>query len=239
MLVNEKEIISSKQLGILIFLDLILVSFWALTMVLDMVIGNMKTDTIEEAFTWVTNPSALFYLTYLNVTLLTFLGIVIFTGFFLYYYKNRTIWHWFALAVIPIYGLMNIFAYGSQITIIPYLTQFLDLSEYQSLAKFVIIMFIQAYPGTIVSIINLSAYGILVIPSVVFGWELFKESDKFRKIGGLLLILCAVPCVLSIVFLLLLNAELAGIFSVIGGFLPLAAYFDSSSLFSAKLRFSC
>jgi hypothetical protein len=234
VLVNEKKIISNKQLGLLILLDLVLVSFWALTMILDMVIGNMKTDTIEDAFTWVTNPSALFYLTYFNVTLLTFLGIIIFTGFFLYFNKNRTIWHWFALAVIPIYGLMNIFAYGSQITIIPYLNQFLSLPEYESLAKFVIIMFIQAYPGTIVSIINLSAYGILAIPSVVFGWELYKESNKFRKIGGLLLILCAVPCVLSITFLLFLNAELAGIFSVIGGFLTLGAYFPLSYGFLSK-----
>jgi hypothetical protein len=234
LLVNEKKTINSKQLGILIFLDLFLVSFWALTMILDMVIGNMKTDTIEEAFTWVTNPSALFYLTYLNVTLLTFLGIVIFTGFFLYYKKNRSIWHWFALAVIPIYGLMNIFAYGSQITVIPYLTQFLGIPEYESLAKFTIIMFIQAYPGTIVSIINLSAYGILAFPSVVFGWELYKESNKFRKVGGVLLILCAIPCMLSIAFLLILNAEIAGIFSVLGGFLTLAAYFPLSYGFLVK-----
>jgi hypothetical protein len=232
--VNDQKTISDRHLGVLIFIDLFLVGFWALTMILDMVIGNMKTDTIEEAFVWVTNPTPLFYLTYLNVTFLTFLGVVIFTGFFLYYNKNRTLWHWVALAVIPIYGLMNIFAYGSQITIIPYLTQFLDLPEYQSLTKFVIVMFIQAYPGTIVSVINLSAYGILVIPSVVFGWELYKESNKFRKIGGVLLIICAIPCILSILFLLLLNADLAGIFSGVGGFLTLAAYFPLSYGFLSK-----
>ena len=80
---------------------------------------------------------------------------------------------------------MNIFSYGSQIVILPYLVK--NLSEFGSQSDLLILMFIQIYPNSIVSIINLSAYGLFGIPSAIFGFFLFQEKNKYRKFGGLLL----------------------------------------------------
>ena len=127
-----------------------------------------------------------------------------------------------ALTFLIMYGLMNIFSYGSQIILLPYLVN--NLTEFGSESDLLILMFIQIYPNSIVSIINLSAYGIFGIPSIIFGFFLFQENNKFKKIGGLLLIFSAVFVFLSILLLVTLISDLPGLFSIIGGFLSLLSY---------------
>ena len=171
---------------------------------------------------YVSNQNVIFFFNYFNALLLTIFGILVFTGLILYYYqRNQSFFVLTGLFFIPIYGLMNIFAYGSQITIIPALLSLMEIPEYEPTIKVVILLFTQIYEGTIVSTINLSAYGILAIPTILLSKELLIESDNYRRLGGLFFLLSGVTCLISIGGLFLLEYSVAGVFSVIGGFLTL------------------
>ena len=84
-------------------------------------------------------------------------------------------------------------------------------------------MLIQIYPGTIVSIINLCAYGVLGIPSVIFAKNLIEETNLLKRISGILLGLSGVFCFISVGSILLVAYSLAGTTSVIVGFCALTA----------------
>lgn len=216
--------ISSRQLAYIVLLDLIFVSIWGISMVLDMITAG-SVETIDQAFNYVTNPSIFYYMSYINAVLLTCVGTIMFVGLYLYYQsKENSILNVIGLIFIPIYALLNIFAYGSQITIIPVLIPYLEIVEYQNVAKFTIMMFVQNYPGgTIISIINLCAYGILGIPTVIFAKNLIEETVTLKKVSGILLGLSGLFCFVSVGSIIILAYNIAGITSIIGGFLTLVA----------------
>jgi hypothetical protein len=215
------EGINRKQLRVIVLIDLISLSFWAIFMVLDLFSAGL-IDTPDEAFNYVSNQSILYFLNYLNAVIFTLATTMLFVGFYLYFSpKSKSIWPLLGLIFVPVYSLMNIFAYGSQITIIPMLLPLVEVLEYQNEIKVLILMLIQASPGTIVNTINLAAYGILAIPSIIFARELIRESQTAKKLSGLFLGLNGISCAISICALLLLNYPLAGITSMFGGFLTL------------------
>ena len=220
----NKTGISSEQLCVIVLIDLISVSFWAISMVLDIFTAG-SINTLDEAFDYVSNQSIFFFLNYLNAVIFTLATTVLFVGFYLYFSpKSRSPWLLIGLIFVPMYSLMNIFAYGSQITIIPMLLPLLEVAEYQNVIKVLILMLIQVYPGTIVSTINLTAYGILAIPSIIFAIELMRESQTAKKLSGILLGLNGISCIISIIALLFLIYPLAVITSIFGGFLTFLSF---------------
>ncbi|MFX0206208.1 MAG: hypothetical protein ACFFDT_09485 [Candidatus Hodarchaeota archaeon] len=216
---------SSKQLAMIAIVDLISVLIWAILMVLDVLTAG-PINTLDDAFNYVSNPSIFFFLNYLNAIIFTLATTVLFVGLYLHLNsESHSPWLLIGLIFVPIYSIMNIFAYGSQITIIPMLLPLLELAEYQTGIKVVILLLIQVYPGTVVNTINLSAYGILAIPSLIFSVELLRESHPAKKISGILLGLNGISCVISVVALLFLLSPLAGVASIFGAFFTILALF--------------
>ncbi|MHA2226718.1 MAG: hypothetical protein ACXAC8_16015 [Candidatus Hodarchaeales archaeon] len=213
--------ISNKQFGMIVLIDIISVSFWAISIVLD-TFSTGSINTLDEAFNHVSNQTFFFFLNYINGVIFTLTTTVLFVGFYLHFHmKTRSPWLLLGLIFVPIYSLMNLFAYGSQITIIPMLLPLLEVTEYQNVIKVVILMLTQVYPGTIVNTINLAAYGILAIPSIIFARELMKQLQRAKKISGIILGLNGISCIVSILALVLLILPLAMISSMFGGFLTL------------------
>ena len=225
--------ITSRQLAIIVTIELISVAVWALLMLIDSTIAG-SIESIEQAVDYVTNPSIIFYFTYFNAVVFTCIGAVMFFGLYLYFQsKKYSLLNSIGLIFVPIYAVLNIFAYGSQITIIPALIPYLDLPTYQESARFTISMLIQVYPGTIASIINLCAYGFLGIPSVIFGIRLIQEGTSLKRVSGQLLSISGIFCFISIGEILLGDLSIAGLYSLIGGFLTL---FAEGSLAIALLK---
>jgi hypothetical protein len=190
-----------------------------------MVLQQFSTDSInslDEVYNYVSNQSILFFMNYLNAVFFTIATTVLFVAFFLYFSPNSTSpWLLIALIFVPIYSIMNIFVYGAQITVIPMLLLLMEVVEYQNVIKGLILMLTQFYPGTIVNTINLLAYGVLAVPSIIFAFMLFKESNIAKKISGILLGLNGISCIISIVALMSLFYPLAAITSMFGVFLTL------------------
>ncbi len=217
----DKDIITAKQLGVLLLIDILAVLVWAVSMVISTV-SSGGIDTPDKAIAYVSNQDLSFFFNYFNAVILTVFGVFLFIGLFMYYlHQKKSFLLLVGLFTIPIYGLMNIFAYGSQITIIPALLPYLEIPEYQSTARFVILSLTQIYEGTIVSIINLSAYGVLAIPTSIVALEFVKEGSILKRIGGYFFLICGVFCFLSIGCLLFMEYSLAGFFSALGGYCTL------------------
>jgi hypothetical protein len=166
--------------------------------------------------------SGLHYVNYLNALALTILDAALLYGLYQYFKKEIPALGLVAVGVVPVYTTLNVFAYGSQITVLPILVSASAAAPDNLTYQTLIAEFIQ-YGGGIVSSLNGYAYALLGVPSVIFALPLLKK----RGLGtwaGVLLISNAVPCVLSLI------GEVAqiSVFSwgiVFGGILWTAAVF--------------
>lgn len=151
---------------------------------------------------WVSKPSLSFTLTYINATLLTIIDVILF--YFLYSYLNvsNKTFAQLGLIFIPIYGVLNIVCYSIQITTVPSIAKIALESGNTDFA----IQLIQAKNNTLIGYLNGLAYTMLGIPSLIYGYILFKQRIKF---SGLFLIASAILDVVGITGYLIGNKTLA------------------------------
>jgi len=112
---------------------------------------------------------------------------------------------------------MNLLVYSSQVTILSNLAdgfsaEKLTLPEINTISNW-----IQLMPGSVISMINATAYCILGIPSVLFGWAMLREN-KNGKIAGILLILSALVSFTGIIGIIIKN-KVMGYGILMGGLL--------------------
>jgi hypothetical protein len=137
-------------------------------------------ETSEQALASVADPDLLHYLTYANATLITITATLLFAGLYVYCRPQDAVWSAMGLAFVPAYTVLNLFAYLSQITIVPRLV---DLQPGSSL---LLAQMVQSWPGSAVNVLNNLGYAILGIPSLIFGLLLFQRDRRMRLPGGLL-----------------------------------------------------
>jgi hypothetical protein len=125
------------------------------------------------------------------------------------------------LVFVPVYATLNLFAYLSQVSIVPGLMELRKTPEFTAAADLLLRQLIQQLPGSGVAIFNNVAYAILGIPSILFGWLLYQQHHRLR-LAGSLLALNGVACLLGIAGILAGN-ELLKNGSVLGGILFLFA----------------
>ncbi len=119
---------------------------------------------------------------------------------------------------------MNLLVYLSQITLVPQLVEMHQQAETRAAAEALLRVAIQDLPGSTVGFFNGLAYGILGIPSIIFGIELARRSSTSLRVGGILLALNGVACITAVAGSLLDLAPLE-FGSVLGGGLFLLALF--------------
>jgi hypothetical protein len=110
---------------------------------------------------------------------------------------------------------MNLFAYLSQVSVIPYLLELYKSPEYQGIAETLLRLLAQQWQGSLVSFFNNLAYAVLGIPSIIYGYVLAK-GDKTMAAAGMLLALNGVACILGIIGIAMGNSLLSW-GSAIGG----------------------
>ena len=119
------------------------------------------------------------------------------------------------IAFVPIYGTLNLFVYFSQITIIPRLLKLMNMSANPDVYAILLGQFIQGWPGSAIAVTNQVAYAILGIPSIIFGVLLIRDK-KVSSLGGWLLTLNGVSCIIGVIGTVV-NNEMLAVGSVIGG----------------------
>jgi hypothetical protein len=215
-----------RLLAVLSLLLLVLTALWVTLLIYD-VVRFGPVETFEEALAFVSRLDATYYLSYANVVLLTIAATMWMAGLYVYCKPLlRELPAQIGLVFVPIYGTMNLFAYLSQITIVPQLVELRQAAAYQPAADVLLRMTIQMLPGSGVAIFNTLAYAVLGIPSIVFGLALRKRGRPMSA-AGILLALNGVACIIGVVGGVLRNSFL-GMGTAVGGFLFFLSLFPLS-----------
>lgn len=210
----------TKQLGILSGLCLIGTVLWLVFMIAGMA-GAGPLDTFEQVLSYVSEAGVIYYLTYINAALITVLVLLLFAGLYLHYKPVAPFWVLSGIIFVPVYGMMNLIVYLSQITVVPRMLQLITIPEYQTMAQFLLQQGIQQWPGSAISVVNNLAYAVLGIPSIFFGVLMYRAGSMVRR-GGIFLILNGVACMAGFVGIIMQNAWLSN-GSLAGGVLFLLA----------------
>jgi hypothetical protein len=177
-------------------------------------------ESYEQALASVTDLGLLHTLTYVNAALVTLSAIMLFAGLTVRSWSEAPLWAAIGAAFVPIYGLLNLFAYVSQITIVP------QMAALEPAPDLLLAQMVQAWPGSAVNVLNNLGYAVLGIPSIIFGLLLGRLNRSLR-LAGVLLAISGTASIVGIVGIAAQSAAL-GLGSIVGGVLFLVALIPMS-----------
>ena len=206
----------SKTTGVLALIATVITYIWVIGVLWDL---NLKgsIETFDQALDYVSKPDTLYYLNYINVSLLTIITTMMFAGIYEYFKKSLKVWATIGILFVPIYCTLNLFVYLSQVTIIPRILSLAEMSAVHSEAELLAVLLTQNWDGSAVSVINLMAYALLGIPSIIFGSAMLKLG-RLGVIAGSLLALSGIGSIMAFIGALMKNSTLASV-TLISGFL--------------------
>ena len=177
----------TRNLSLIVLIVLIL---WVVLMIATAV--QVQPDwTDSDYLDYAAKQDMIFVLNYLNAVLFTGLVIVLFGLLYLIVKDDYPVLALTGLLFVPVYGILNLVVYGSQVTILPVLFN-------NNAAQEFILQWLQLRPGSVIGMLNGLAYAILGIPSICFAITLHGRS-KLGRLTGYLLILNAILCLLGII----------------------------------------
>jgi hypothetical protein len=206
--------VRTRLLGVLSLICLIVTATW-LALFIYQTATQGPIETFEQALASVAELDALHYLIYANATLITISATMLFAGIHVLCKEEAPLWAAMGAAFVPIYGLLNLLAYLSQITIVPHLVELRPASD-ALLAQMV-----QAWPGSAINVLNNLGYAVLGIPSIVYGILLGRRYASLR-VAGIVLALSGGASMAGLIGITVGSAGL-GLGSIIGGALFLFA----------------
>lgn len=177
--------------------------------------------TLIDKITALIPLNTVFYVNYANAALITLLNVALFAGLYLLCREASPLWAVVGLAFVPMYGLSNLVAYLSQIFVVPSLLILYQAPETTSVATVLLDLTLQDWPGSAVAALNLGAYALLGIPSLLYGGLLARISTQLR-VGGALLALSGALSIVAFTGVALESAVLSA-FSLASGFIFLLA----------------
>ena len=215
-----------KRLGYISLFALILTVIWLAVLIASMS-GAGPLDTFDQVLAHVSRLDALFYLAYVNAALIVVAATLLCCELYRLYREAAPYGALVGLAFVPVYAALNLFAYLSQITVVPSLIALRQQPEYHAAANLLLRQMIQQWPESGVAFFNGLAYAVLGIPSIIFGVLMFKRTPGL-KWAGVLLALNGVACILGVIGFVVHSALLTG--TLAGGVLFLLALIPMSAL---------
>jgi hypothetical protein len=220
----------SRQISFASIVLAILTGIWIICMVLLMQQHGSVIASFEDAYDFVKDPGVLFYITYLNVVLLTIADVVLFGMLYLYFKSRFPVFSLIGLLFVPVYAAYNMFVYISQVSVVQKIISIYEGKLSEDLLQVLLGQFIQLWEHSTIAFINNYAYAILGIPSVLFGIAIYGMKPGLSRVTGLLLILSACACLLGIIGIIAGNQVLSK-GSAIGGGLFFLSLIGMSIIF--------
>ncbi len=206
----------SRPISIVSIILAILTGIWILCMILLMQQQGSVIATFQDAYDFVKDPDGLFYLTYLNVVVLTIFDVVLFGMLYLYFKPVYPVMSLCGVLFVPVYAAYNMFVYISQVSVVQKIISVYEGVISKEVMNVLLGQFIQLWEHSTIAFINNYAYAILGIPSVLFGIAIYRMKQGLSKATGLILILSAFACLLGIIGIITGNQALSH-GSAIGG----------------------
>jgi len=201
-------------LGTIALICLIVTAVWVLLLIY-LASTQGSPETAAQAVAYAANLDILFYLTYGNAAVITLSATTLFAGLYIVLRDDAPLWAAMGVAFLPVYSLLTLFSYVSQITLVP------RLVALQPESDVLLAQMVQAWSGSAVNVLNNLGYAVLGIPSIVFG-VLLATRDISLRLAGILLALSGIASLVGMGGIVVQNAVLSG-GSVAGGLLFLAA----------------
>lgn len=203
-----------KTLGYISLITTVLVTLWIAVLIVDKATAG-PMETFEQTLAVVSQQRWTFTFNYANAVLFTIAATILMTGLYLYCKDAAPSWCFIGLVFIPVYSVLNLSMYLSQVTIVPSLLALYQTLEYESTAELLLRLTIHEWSGSAVSILNALAYAVLGIPSVIYGVILLKRGILMR-VSAVLLILSAVADVVGLLGVIV-GSPLLSIGTLLGG----------------------
>lgn len=166
-------------------LTLFFVTIWVVIMIIDLSQeGEMKS--FEEVYNYISKLSFGYFLTYVSATFFTITNVILFICFYYIFRQEYPLASLIGILFIPIYGTLNVIAYFSQVTFIPELLELEKVTHQQEIVSFALQQFTQMAPDSFMAFINGLAYALLGIPSIIYGYFMFKHKSVIRTTGILI-----------------------------------------------------
>lgn len=211
-----------KIVGVLAALAVSLTLIW-LAQVIGVSIRYGTLETFDQALAFAREAHWFFYqATYINAVLLTLVNVLLFAGLYALLKDEQPVLAAAGLAVMPLYGILALFSYLSQLTLVPTLIAQLADSALAPMANTLLHHLIQLYPHSTLILFDQFSYFLLGIPSLIDGLLLWRIRPL--RVPGALFTLSGAAC-------LLIGP------GVLGGF---RALIDGPSMFGGVLSiFAC
>lgn len=211
---------NSRQISIVSMILALLTGIWIICMVLLMQQHGTIMATFEDAIDFVRDPGGLFYLTYLNVVVLTIFDVVLFGLLYLYFRQAYPALSLVGILFVPVYAAYNLFVYISQISVVQMIISDHDGVISEEVMQVLLGQFIQLWEHSTIGFLNNYAYAILGIPSILFGIAIYRMKpgaegrngagiSGLNRVTGILLILNAMACFLGVAGIITGNHVLA------------------------------
>jgi len=205
---------SARKVAYLSIFCIITTYAWVALLIYDIAVRG-PVDTYAQAKIAFRRTDWLFYATYLNAGLLTLAAAALMSGLFRLFRPLYPLATSIAHTFVPAYALLNLVCYLSQVSILPALSRMYEQSP--GTIDLLGTLLLQSWSGSALTALNLLAYAILAIPSIIYGWALLRYG-KLAASAGWLLILNGLACILGFAGLVVQNAALST-GAMIGGFL--------------------
>lgn len=212
--------IPNRLISVLALVSFVLTLLW-LVFMLTGVANYGIHEKFDELRSILSKEDTLFYLAYVNAALITVIVTLLFASLFVYCKAKSFIWSVIALIFVPIYSILNLISYLSQVTLVPYLLNLSNNPNFTNASEVLLRLTVQQWPQSFIWFINNLAYAVLGIPSVVFGIILIHDKTQL-KIAGVLLSLNGIACIIGVVGVLMHNGVMS-MGSAVGGAIYLVA----------------
>lgn len=176
-----------RTLGWLSLTVAALTLLWVVLLVVQQATAPAPTS-IEAKAALLAVPGPLHYVAYANGCVLTLATAMLFGGIHLMCREQKPLTAIVGLVCVPIYGLANLVAYGSQIFLVPRLAALAAPPEGNGVALALLPLALQDWPGSAMQALNLGAYAILGISSLLYGQILIGVPARLRAAGTSLIV---------------------------------------------------
>jgi hypothetical protein len=210
----------STPAAILARMCLLLTVLWLGLLIADMATAG-PLETFEQVADHAGRLGWLFYATYTNAALITVCATALLAALHAFLRPAAPPWILIGLVFTPVYTVLNLIAYLSQLVVVPPLLALRDDPSYHAAADLLLRQMLQSWPTSGMAFFNGLAYAILGIPSILYGILLWRRGHPLQW-SGLLLALNGAACILGAVGFLM-GSALLSMGTVIGGVLFLLA----------------
>jgi hypothetical protein len=211
-----------KTLGFLVLADLAVTATW-LVLMIAMFATYGTLDSFEQALAFATERHWLFYtVNYGNALLLTIINTMVFAGLYAFLRRDVPGWAEIGFAFVPIYAIIALGSYLSQIVVLPRLIDLLALPEYQAATTVLLRHPIQIWPESSLQQLDQFSYFLGSIPSLIFAVGLIRRGRP--RVAVWLLGLSGFSWLFIGVGVVAGWTQLVSVTSMLGGILAIVAW---------------